>query len=38
MMKAADASVKLKKLQDEERELVSAIAKLRSIKNKLKVS
>ncbi|XP_043217563.1 uncharacterized protein LOC122379415 [Amphibalanus amphitrite] len=32
-----DASVQLKKLQDEENELVAAVAKLKCIKNKLKV-
>ena len=34
----ADASAKLKGLQDEEKELVAAIANLKNIKNKLKVS
>ena len=32
-----EASTKLKKLQDEEKELVAAVAKLKNIKNKLKV-
>ena len=37
-IKADTASAKLKGLQDEEKELVAAIAKLKNIKNKLKVN